>query len=90
MADIYIVNHTVGGLYAENWTYYHRTEVAAQEDFHECVKNASEDPNIVALIRLDVETLDATTINSWEGTSLDLEDMDSSFEDDEEIMVGQL
>jgi len=92
MASIYIVNHTISGMYPENWTSYYRTEEEASDGFDECVASASEDPNLIELIRLDTETLDATTIRGWEGTCEDLEDEDpedgeAGFEDEDEGIV---
>ena len=91
MADIYVVNHAVSGFHAQVSTYYHKTEIEAQESFHDCVKSASDDPNMVSLILLDTETLDATTLIDWEVTADDIEDDDEGYDsaEDEEIMVGQ-
>ena len=92
MASIYIVNHTISGMYPENWSSYHRTEEEAQEAFAECVASASEDPNLIELILLNTETLDATTIRGWEGTCEDLEDEgpedgETGFEDEDDWIV---
>ncbi len=89
MATIFIVNHTISGMYPENWTSYYRTEEEASDGFDECVASASEDPNLIELIRLDTETLDATTIRGWEGTCDDLEDEgledgETGFEDEDD------
>jgi hypothetical protein len=84
MASIYIVNHTISGMYPENWSSYYRTEEEASDGFDECVASASEDPNLIELIRLDTETLDAVTIKTWEGTCEDLEDEDGDYGDEDE------
>jgi hypothetical protein len=45
---------------------------------------------MIELVRLDIGTLDATTIRGWEGTAADIAcDMRNLHEADEEIMVGQ-
>jgi len=92
MADIYIVNHTISGVYPENWSSYHRTEEEAQEAFAECVSSASGDTNLVEIIRLDMETLEAVTLRYWEGTCEDLEDVgpedgETGFEDEDDWIV---
>jgi hypothetical protein len=68
MASIYIVNVSVGGYYTEQHSYYHRSEGEAVDSFEECKSSVGEDPTIIELVRLDTETLDATTITGWEGT----------------------
>ena len=92
MADIYIVNVSVGGYYVEQHSYYHRTESEAQSSFEECKASVGEDPTIIELVRLDTETLDATTITGWEGTFDDLdeedpEDGEEGFDDDDDGIV---
>jgi hypothetical protein len=92
MASIYIVNHTISGMYPENWTSYHHTESEASDAYDECVASASEDPNLIALIRLDTETLEAVTLRDWEGTCEDLEDEgpedgETGFEDEDDGIV---
>jgi hypothetical protein len=79
MADIYIVNVARGGYYTQQSSSYHRTESGAQDFFAECMDSVGDDPTVIELVRLDTETLDATTIRGWEGTIDDLED-----EEDEE------
>lgn len=74
MATVYIVNHTVGGYYVENHCSYHHTEVEAQENYDESMESVGEDPTVIELIRLDTETLEATTIHHWEGTIDDLDE----------------
>lgn len=74
MANVYIVNSTRGGYYVENWSYYYPTEVGAQARFDSLMESVGEDPCIIELVRLDTETLDATSLRSWEGTIDDLED----------------
>lgn len=82
MANVYIVNHVIGGYYVENHSSFHLTEAEGQEAYDECMENASEDPNLVELIRLDTETLEATTLKCWEGSSLDREEDDEEYEDE--------
>jgi hypothetical protein len=79
MANVYIVNHTIGGYYVENHSSYHLTEAEGQDAYDECMESVGGDPNAIELIRLDTETLEATTLKSWEGTDDDLE-----YEDDED------
>lgn len=77
MSQIYIVNHTVGGYYVDNTqnqSYYLKTEVEAQDAFDDALAAVDEDPSVIELIRLDTETLDATTLRSWAGTIDDLDD----------------
>lgn len=87
MGPIYIVNVSVGGYYTEQHSYYHHTESEAQASFEECKASVGEDPTIIELVRLDTETLDATTITGWEGTfdDLDKEDAEDEEEDDENL-----
>jgi len=84
MASIYIVNVSVGGYYTEQHSYYHRTESEAQSSFEECKASVGEDPTIIELVRLDTETLDATTITGWEGTFDDLDEEDAEDGEEEE------
>lgn len=79
MADIYIVNHSISGPYAQCFSSYHSNEPEAQNAFADCIDSVGEDPALIEIIRLDTVTLDATTIRGWEGTIADLE----SQEDDE-------
>ena len=79
MASIYIVNVVRGGYYTDMRASSHRSELEATESFEACKAAVGEDPALVELVRLDTETLDATTIAGWEGTIDDLED-----EEDEE------
>lgn len=74
MASIYIVNHTRGGYYTENQSYYLKTESEAQDAFDDALAAVDEDPSVIELVRLDTETLDATTLKFWEGTVDDLEE----------------
>ena len=92
MAEIYIVNVAVGGYYTEQHSYYHRSESEAVESFEECILSAGEDRTLIELIRLNTETLDATTIRGWEGTCEDLEDEgpedgEEGFEDEDDWIV---
>lgn len=89
MASIYIVNVSSGGYYTEQFSYYHRTEEEAVESFEECRVSVGEEHTIIELVRLDTETLDATTITGWEGTCEDLEDEgpedgETGFEDEDD------
>jgi hypothetical protein len=76
VASIYIVNVSSGGYCTEQFSYYHRTEEEAVESFEECRVSVGEEHTIIELVRLDTETLDATTITGWEGTCKDLTDED--------------
>ena len=88
MADIYIVNVSVGGYYTEQHSYYHRTESEAQSSFEECRASVGEDPTIIELVRLDTETLEAVTITGWEGTFDDLDEEDGYDDEDDGIVEG--
>jgi hypothetical protein len=89
MADIFIVNVARGGYYVEQHSYYHRSESEAAESFEECKASVGDDPTVIELVRLDTETLDAVTINGWEGTALDLEDelMEDGYDDEDDGIV---
>ena len=86
MATIFIVNHTTGGFYTSTSSSYHRTEEDAAITFEECKDSVGEDPACIELIRLDTETLEATTITGWEGNIEDLEDEE---DDDDWIVEGK-
>jgi hypothetical protein len=88
MADIYIVNVSVGGYYTEQHSYYHRTESEAQESFEECRASVGDDPTVIELVRLDTETLEAVTITGWEGTFDDLDEEDGYDDEDDGIVEG--
>lgn len=83
MAQIFIVNHAISGPYTQCFSSYHHTEEEGQESYDECMESVSEDPNMIELIRLDTETLDAVTIHSWEGTADDMEE-----DEDDGIVEG--
>ena len=92
MADIFIVNVSVGGYYVEQHSYYHRSEGEAVDSFEECKASVGEDPTIIELVRLDTETLEAVTITGWEGTFDDLdeeglEDGEEGFDDEDDGIV---
>lgn len=77
MASVYIVNDTRCDAllyYAESQSYYHPTEIEAQERFDSLMESVDEVPRIIELIHLDTETLDATSLRFWKGTIDDLED----------------
>lgn len=75
MAQIYIVNHAIsGGSYAQTFSSYHHTEVEAQDSYDECMDSVGEDPVMIELVRLDTETLESTTIHTFEGSMDDLGD----------------
>jgi len=80
MASIFIVNHSIGGPYAQCFSSYHKTEADAAEAFFECKQSVGEDPELIELILLDTETLDATTICGWEGNVEDLEAEEAGLE----------
>ena len=82
MANIFIVNHAISGPYTQCFSTYHHTEEEGQEFYDWCMESASEDPNMIELIRLDTETLEATTIHHWEGTIDDL--------DEDEVYAGHV
>ena len=83
MAQIFIVNHVISGPYTQCFSSYHHTEEEGQEFYDECMESVSVVPNMIELIRLDTETLDAVTIHSWEGTAADIEE-----DEDEGIVEG--
>ena len=90
MSEIFVVNVASGGYNTTQSSYYHRTESEAQESYDECMESVGDDPTSIELIRLDIGTLDATTIHFWEGTADDIaRDMRNLHKADEEIMVGQ-
>jgi hypothetical protein len=72
--NIYIVNTTTGGVYCMNSSYYHRVEAEARADYKVCLRNVSDDPAIVELIRLDTDTLEAVTLEWWSGNIDNLEE----------------
>lgn len=72
MANIYIVNHSISGPYAQCFSSFHKTEDEASGAFVDCKNSVGEDPALIELIRLDTETLEAVTIYGWEGTIDDL------------------
>ena len=80
MANIFIVNHSTSGPYAQCFSSYHKTEEEAASAYFDCKQSVGEDPALVELILLDTETLDATTICGWEGTCEDLEAEDAALE----------
>ena len=88
MASIYIINHTICAPYPETWSSYHHTEVEASDAYDECMESATDDENLIELIRLDTESLDAVTIKTWSGTCEDLdedpEDGEEGFEDEDD------
>lgn len=79
MATIYIVNHSIGGAPTQLFSSYHHTESEAADAFDDYKSSVGMDYCLIELIRLDTETLDATTITGWEGSSDDIEE-----EEDEE------
>jgi hypothetical protein len=92
MASIYIINHTICAPYPETWSSYHHTEIEASDAYNECMESATYDENLIELIRLDTETLDAVTIKTWSGTGEDLEDEgpedgEEGFEDEDDGIV---
>jgi len=92
MADIYIVNVATGGQYAEQYSYYHRTEAEGQESFAECLRSVGEDHTAIELIHLETENLETTTLRWWEGTCEELEgegpeDGETGFEDEDDWIV---
>ena len=88
MADIYIVNVSVGGYYVDQHSYYHRSESEAVESFEECKASVGDDPTVIELVRLDTETLEAVSITGWEGTFDDLDEEDGYDDEDDGIVEG--
>jgi hypothetical protein len=80
MASIFIVNHSISGPYTQCFRSYHKTEADAAEAFFECKQSVGEDPELIELIALDTETLDAVTHCSWEGSVFDLEEQEAALE----------
>jgi hypothetical protein len=80
--NIYIVNITTGGMHCENSSYYHRTEAEARVDYKVCLRNVRDDPAVVELIRLDIDTLEAVTLEWWAGT------IDDHEEEEDESKAG--
>jgi hypothetical protein len=80
---IYIVNHAVGGYYAELHSSYHLVESEAQAYYEETLLNVGEDPAIVELVRVDLNALEAVTLKSFEGTMDDIENEDAHEEDED-------
>ena len=80
MANIFIVNHSISGPYAQCFSSYHKTEEEAASAYFDCKQSVGEDPALVELILLDTETLDATTICGWEGSAFDLEEEEAELE----------
>lgn len=84
---IYIVNHVNGGYYTEIHSSYHLVESEAQAYYDENMLNVGEDPTIVELVRVDLNTLESVVLKFFEGTMDDLdegEEDDSEEEEDEE------
>ena len=81
VSELFIVNHVISGYTPECYTYYHRTEAEAQASYDECMESVSMDPVLVELTRIDLETLDATTIHSFEGT---MDDLGEGYGDEDE------
>jgi len=53
---------------------YHRDLAEADGAFFECQQNLTDDPSTILLIKLDVETMTETVLNSFEGTDEDYGD----------------
>ena len=70
MASVYIVNDAQCDplvYYAGSQSYYHPTEIEAQERFDSLMESVDDVPRIIELVRLDTETLDATSLRFWKG-----------------------
>ncbi len=94
MSEIFVVNMASGGYHTIQSSYYHRTESEAHVSFAECMEAVGDDPVSIELVRLNTETLDATTILGWEGTADDIDDISDDCDgydgaENEEIMFGQ-
>jgi hypothetical protein len=75
---IYIVSmSTTQGPYGPtvNMT-YHRDISDAESEYQECLDSLGEDPSTILLVKVDGETMESTTLQSFEGT------MDDAYEDD--------
>jgi len=83
MATIFIVNHSTGGYHTYSSSFYHHTEEEARLAFEDSKESVGEDPAYIELVRLDTETLDAVTLDWWEGNIDDLEEDDEELERDE-------
>ena len=84
MATIFIVKHATGGYYTTASSYYHHPEEEARLAFEDAKESVGEDPAYIELVRLETETLDAVTLDWWEGTIEDLEEsVDEELEKDE-------
>jgi len=84
---IYIVSmSTTQGPYGPtvNMT-YHRDHQEALDEFTECTKSLSEDPSTILLVKVDVETMENTILNSFEGTDEDyMDEYGEDLEDEED------
>lgn len=80
MANIFIVNHSISGPYAQCFSSYHHTETEAAGSFVDCKNSVGDDPALIQLIALDTETLEATTYCEWEGNIEDLEAEEAEFD----------
>ena len=83
MATIFIVKHATGGYYTTASSYYHHTEEEARLAFEDAKDSVGEDPAYIELVRLDTETLEAITLDWWEGSDADL-DLEEEREDEED------
>jgi|LakMenE18May11ns_1017448.scaffolds.fasta_scaffold8358973_1 hypothetical protein len=64
---------------------YHRDHQDALDEFTECMKNLTEDPSTVLLVKVDGETMTNTILQSFEGTEEDYMDQwGQDYEDDQE------
>lgn len=76
MQHIYIVNHGLSGYeYCEVMSSYHHTEEDAFAAFRECKESVGEEPSLIEVVRLDIETLEGTCLESWEGNEDDLDEV---------------
>jgi hypothetical protein len=80
---IYIVNRAVSGYYAELYSSYHLVESEAQAYYEETLLNVGEDPAIVELVRVDLNTLEAVTLKSFDWLVAATEDEDAHEEDED-------
>ena len=70
--NIYIVNYLDTGYNAEIHSSYHATQAAAYERYTEWLNNVSIDRVLIELVCLNTATLEAATIDYFEGNSDDL------------------
>ena len=71
---VYVINFVVGGYYSSLNNVYLKTLEEGRSEYLKSLQDVGEDPTLVYLSELDLETMKETTIESFEGTYEDLED----------------